>query len=88
MRCVSFSRDLNWKGDVISYVYYKKAYEKLGVLFLKDFFTPPQLFALYRVVVQPCLEMFFNVIRSIIFFTNVIFTYPIFEMQTEDGLNL
>src|ERR1700755_2616397 len=52
---VSFSRDLSWKDHIISLS--KQASKRLGVLRrLRSFFTPPQLLALYRGVVRPCME--------------------------------
>jgi hypothetical protein len=52
---VSFSRDLSWKDHIISLS--KSASKRLGVLRrLQNFFTPPQLLALYRGVVRPCME--------------------------------
>ena len=52
---VSFSRDLSWKDHIISLS--KTASKRLGVLRrLQKFFTPPQLLALYRGVVRPCME--------------------------------
>ncbi|KAL7630252.1 UNVERIFIED_CONTAM: hypothetical protein RMT77_019605 [Armadillidium vulgare] len=52
---VSFSRDLSWKDHITSLS--KQASKRLGVLRrLHSFFTPPQLLALYRGVVRPCME--------------------------------
>ncbi|KAL7641293.1 UNVERIFIED_CONTAM: hypothetical protein RMT77_008431 [Armadillidium vulgare] len=52
---VSFSRDLSWKDHITSLS--KQASKRLGVLRrLQYFFTPPQLLALYRGVVRPCME--------------------------------
>ena len=52
---VSFSCDLSWKDHIISLS--KQASKRLGVLRrLRGFFTPPQLLALYRGVVRPCME--------------------------------
>src|ERR1044072_3127835 len=52
---VSFSRDLSWKDHITSLS--KQASKRLGVLRrLQHFFTPPQLLALYRGVVRPCME--------------------------------
>ena len=52
---VSFSRDLSWKDHITSLS--KQASKRLGVLRrLRSFFTPPQLLALYRGVVLPCME--------------------------------
>src|ERR1700755_3496807 len=52
---VSFSRDLSWKDHITSLS--KQASKRLGVLRrLRSFFTPPQLLALYRGVVRPCME--------------------------------
>ncbi|KAL7647826.1 UNVERIFIED_CONTAM: hypothetical protein RMT77_001435 [Armadillidium vulgare] len=52
---VSFSRDLSWKDHIISLS--KQVSKRLGVLrCLRGFFTPPQLFALYKDVVRPCME--------------------------------
>src|ERR1044072_8311266 len=52
---VSFSRDLSWKDHLTSLS--KQASKRLGVLRrLQHFFTPPQLLALYRCVVRPCME--------------------------------
>ncbi|KAL7629919.1 UNVERIFIED_CONTAM: hypothetical protein RMT77_019962 [Armadillidium vulgare] len=52
---VSFSRDLSWKDPITSLS--KQASKRLGVLRrLQHFFTPPQLLALYRGVVRPCME--------------------------------
>ena len=52
---VSFSRDLSWKDHITSLS--KQASKRLGVLGrLKSFFSPPQLLALYRGVVRPCME--------------------------------
>src|ERR1700755_2019506 len=52
---VSFSRDLSWKDHITSLS--KQASKSLGVLSrLRSFFTPPQLLALYRGVVRPCME--------------------------------
>ena len=50
-----FSRDLSWKDHITSLS--KQASKRLGVLRrLQHFFTPPQLLALYRGVVRPCME--------------------------------
>ncbi|KAL7645491.1 UNVERIFIED_CONTAM: hypothetical protein RMT77_003877 [Armadillidium vulgare] len=52
---VSFSRDLSWKDHITSLS--KQASKRLGVLRrLQNYFTPPQLLALYRGVVRPCME--------------------------------
>ena len=52
---VSFSRDLSYKDHIVSLT--KQASKRLGVLRrLQNFFTPPQLLALYRGVVRPCME--------------------------------
>src|ERR1700755_3649759 len=52
---VSFSCDLSWKDHIISLS--KQASKRLGVLRrLRGFLTPPQLLALYRGVVRPCME--------------------------------
>ncbi|KAL7633035.1 UNVERIFIED_CONTAM: hypothetical protein RMT77_016611 [Armadillidium vulgare] len=52
---VSFSRDLSWKDHITSLS--KQASKRLDVLRrLRSFFTPPQLLALYRGVVRPCVE--------------------------------
>ena len=52
---VSFSRDLNWKGHITSIT--KHASKRLGVLWrLRNFFSPPQLLALYKGIVRPCME--------------------------------
>ncbi|KAL7644590.1 UNVERIFIED_CONTAM: hypothetical protein RMT77_004127 [Armadillidium vulgare] len=52
---VSFSCDLSWKDHITSLS--KQASKRLGVLRrLQHFFTPPQLLALYRGVVRPCME--------------------------------
>src|ERR1700755_1428769 len=52
---VSFSRDLSWKDHITSFS--KQASKRLGVLRrLQNCFTPPQLLALYRGVVRPCIE--------------------------------
>ncbi|KAL7630134.1 UNVERIFIED_CONTAM: hypothetical protein RMT77_019727 [Armadillidium vulgare] len=52
---VSFSRDLSWKDHITSLS--KQASKRLGVLrHLRSFFMPPQLLALYRGVVRPCME--------------------------------
>ena len=52
---VSFSRDLYWKNHIVSLA--NQASKRLGVLRrLKRFFTPSQLFALYRGLVRPCME--------------------------------
>ena len=52
---VSFPRDLCWKDHITSLS--KQASKRLGVLKrLLNFFTPPQLFAMYRGVVRPCME--------------------------------
>ncbi|KAL7643214.1 UNVERIFIED_CONTAM: hypothetical protein RMT77_006505 [Armadillidium vulgare] len=52
---VSFSRDLSWKDHITSLS--KQASNRLGVLRrLQNYFTPPQLLALYRGVVCPCME--------------------------------
>src|ERR1700755_3178855 len=52
---VSFSRDLSWKDHITSLS--KQASKRLGVRRrLQHFFTPPQLLALYRGVVRPCVE--------------------------------
>ncbi|KAL7640559.1 UNVERIFIED_CONTAM: hypothetical protein RMT77_008834 [Armadillidium vulgare] len=52
---VSFSRDLSWKDHITSLS--KQASKRLGVLRpLQYFFTPPQLLALYRGIVRPCME--------------------------------
>src|ERR1044072_9071220 len=52
---VSFSRDLSWKDHITSLS--KQASKRLGVLRrLQNFFTPPQLLALYRGGARPCME--------------------------------
>src|ERR1700755_3527491 len=52
---VSFSRDLSWKDHITSLS--KQAFKRLGVLRrLQHFFTPPQLLALYRGAIRPCME--------------------------------
>src|ERR1700755_2534175 len=52
---VSFSRYLSWKDHITSLS--KQASKRLAVLRrLQYFFTPPQLLALYRSVVRPCME--------------------------------
>src|ERR1044072_9005114 len=52
---VSFSRDLSSKDHITSLS--KQASKRLGVLRrLQYFFTPPQLLALYRGAVRPCME--------------------------------
>src|ERR1700755_1995838 len=52
---VSFSRDLSWKDHITSLS--KQASKRLCVLRrLRGFFTPPQLLALYRGAVRPCME--------------------------------
>ena len=52
---VSFSRDLSWKDHITSLS--KQASKRLGVLRrLRGFFTPPQLLAIYRGAVRPCME--------------------------------
>src|SRR6201990_569484 len=52
---VYFSHDLSWKDHITSLSI--QASKRLGVLRrLQYFFTPPQLLALYRGVVRPCLE--------------------------------
>src|ERR1044072_7014090 len=52
---VSFSRDPSWRDHITSLS--KQASKRLGVLRrLQHFFTPPQLLALYRGVVHPCME--------------------------------
>src|ERR1700755_1876895 len=51
----SFSRDLSWKDHITSLS--KQASKRLGVLRrLQNYFTPPQLLALYKGVVFPCME--------------------------------
>src|ERR1700755_2031332 len=51
----SFSRDLSWKDHITSLS--KQASKRLGVLRpLQNYFTPPQLLALYMGVVRPCME--------------------------------
>ncbi|KAL7644702.1 UNVERIFIED_CONTAM: hypothetical protein RMT77_004515 [Armadillidium vulgare] len=50
-----FFRDLSWKDHITSLS--KQASKRLGVLRrLQNYFTPPQLLALYRDVVRPCME--------------------------------
>src|ERR1044072_6325135 len=52
---VSFSRDLFWKDHITSLS--KHASKMLSILRrLHNYFTPPQLLALYRGVVRPCME--------------------------------
>ena len=52
---VSFSWDLSWEDHIISRS--KQASKWLGVLRrLQHFFNLPQLLALYRGVVRPCME--------------------------------
>src|ERR1700755_2007651 len=52
---VSFYRDLSWKDHITSLS--KQASKRLGVLRrLQNYFTPPQLLALYRGVFRPCME--------------------------------
>ena len=52
---VSFSRGLSWKDHFTSLS--KQASKRLGFLRrLRSFFTPPQLLALYRGIVCPCME--------------------------------
>ncbi|KAL7642959.1 UNVERIFIED_CONTAM: hypothetical protein RMT77_006248 [Armadillidium vulgare] len=52
---VSFSRKLSWKDHITSLS--KQASKRLSVQRrLQHFFTPPQLLALYRGVVRPCME--------------------------------
>ena len=52
---VSFSLDLCLKDHIISLA--SQASKRLGVLRrLKKFFTPSQLFSLYRKLVRPCME--------------------------------
>ena len=52
---VSFSRGLSWKDPITSLS--KQASKRFGVLRrLQNYSTPPQLLALYRGVVRPCME--------------------------------
>ncbi|KAL7643765.1 UNVERIFIED_CONTAM: hypothetical protein RMT77_005771 [Armadillidium vulgare] len=52
---VSFSRDLSWKDHITSLS--KQAFKRLGVLRrLQNYFTPPELLALYRDAVRSCME--------------------------------
>src|SRR6201990_472230 len=51
---ISFSRDLSWKDHITSLP--KQASKRLGVLKrLQNFFTPPQLLAIYTDVFRPCI---------------------------------
>src|ERR1044072_2030183 len=52
---ISFSRDLSWKDYIISLS--KQASKRVGVLRRpQNYLTTPQLLALYRGVVRPCME--------------------------------
>ena len=52
---LSFTKSLNWKFHISSLA--KAASQKLGVVWrLRPFFSPPQLLALYRGLIRPCME--------------------------------
>merc|ERR1712035_253209 len=52
---LSFTKTLNWKSHISSLA--KSASMKVGILLrLRPFFSPPQLLALYRGLIRPCMD--------------------------------